>query len=340
MIAQKLNFTQALFESVSGWTTTGLSVVDVTQCSRLILLWRSIMQLAGGAGLAIIMLAAIVGPVGPALSIAEGRTDQLVPHVRKSAKMVLLIYAGYAAVGILAYHLAGLPLFDSINHSFAAISTGGFSTQPESIGHWDSVLVEAVTLPLMIKTRKFVVMSYISLGLDAEAQEVIEKLIQDFKDHPDLSLALWQASEAYYNEAFRYENEGLVERAEEYFNNVIRMSREFIEESPHSAYAAEAHYILAICYKRLEEYTNAIEYYQKVMDNWPDYKYAWLAQLRVAKIYKGFIKDGVMSESEAESAIKAAYERLLEAFPDCPAADSARTWLNYYLDKSNEGEQK
>jgi len=67
------------------------------------------------------------------------------------------------------------------------------------------------------------------------------------------------------------------------------MSTEFIEKSPHSAYAAEAHYILAICYKRLEEYTKAIECYQKVVDDWPDYKYAWLAQLRVAKIYDGLL---------------------------------------------------
>ncbi len=144
-----LNFTQAVFESVSGWTTTGLSVVDVTQAGAVILLWRSIMQLAGGAGLAIIMLSAITGPTGPALSVAEGR-EQLVPHVRQSAKLVVMIYSGYAVVGIVALRLAGMNWFDAVNHSFAAISTGGFSTRTESIGYWDSAAVEAVTIPLMI----------------------------------------------------------------------------------------------------------------------------------------------------------------------------------------------
>ncbi|OQX08935.1 MAG: cation transporter [Desulfobacteraceae bacterium IS3] len=146
----KLNFTQAVFESVSGLTTTGLSVVDVTAAPKIILLWRSIIQLAGGAGLAIIMLAAIAGPSGTGISSAEGRSDQLVPHVRKSAKLVLLIYTGYAVTGTIAYVLVGMNLFDAINHAFAAISTGGFSTRVENIGYWDSPAIEAVSICLMI----------------------------------------------------------------------------------------------------------------------------------------------------------------------------------------------
>jgi len=149
MTVQKLTFTQGLFESVSGWTTTGLSVVDVTAADHVILLWRSIMQLAGGAGLAIIMLAAIMGPIGPAISIAEGRSEQLVPHVRGSAKLVLLLYGGYAILGVAAYVLAGMDWFDAVNHAFAAISTGGFSTRSASIGYWDSAVVEAVSIVLM-----------------------------------------------------------------------------------------------------------------------------------------------------------------------------------------------
>jgi trk system potassium uptake protein TrkH len=149
MAVQKLNFTQAVFESVSGWTTTGLSVVDVTAASHAVLLWRSTMQVAGGAGLAIIMLSALIGSVGPAVSAAEGR-EQLVPHVRESARLVVLIYSGYTVAGILGLRLVGMSWFDAVNHSFAAVSTGGFSTRVENIGYWDSPAVEAVTIPLMI----------------------------------------------------------------------------------------------------------------------------------------------------------------------------------------------
>lgn len=149
MVVQKLNFTQAVFESVSGWTTTGLTVVDEAQTNPLILFWRSTMQLAGGAGLAIIMLAAITGPVGTGLHMPE-RGEPLVPHVRQSAKLVMSIYTGYVFVGILAFWLAGMSLFDSVNHIFTTVSTGGFSTKPESIGHWNSVAIETVTIPFMM----------------------------------------------------------------------------------------------------------------------------------------------------------------------------------------------
>ena len=150
MLIQELNFTQAMFESTSGWTTTGLSVVDVTQASRLILLYRSNIELAGGGGFAIIALSAISGLSGAGLTSAEGRTEQLAPNVRRSAKLVLSIYSGYAVVGILALVLAGMGWFDAVNHSFAALSTGGFSTRTDSIGYWDSPPIEAVTIVLMI----------------------------------------------------------------------------------------------------------------------------------------------------------------------------------------------
>ena len=150
VLIQGLNFTQAAFESTSGWTTTGLSVVDVTQASRLILLYRSNIELAGGGGFAIVALSAISGLSGAGLTSAEGRSEQLAPNVRRSAKLVLSIYSGYAVVGILALWLAGMGWFDAVNHSFAALSTGGFSTRTNSIGYWDSPAVEIVTIVLMI----------------------------------------------------------------------------------------------------------------------------------------------------------------------------------------------
>ena len=95
-----MDFSDAVFESVSGWTTTGLSVVDVTKASHMTLFWRSLMQLAGGAGLAIIMMSAIMGRTGVGIPSAEGRSDQLVPHVRESARLVLIIYTGYTVAGV------------------------------------------------------------------------------------------------------------------------------------------------------------------------------------------------------------------------------------------------
>jgi trk system potassium uptake protein TrkH len=150
LVVSRLGFTQAFFESTSGWTTAGLSVLDVSQASPLILLYRSVIQLAGGAGLAIIMLSALAGPVGPGLTMAEGRTEQLLPHVRRSARLVFTMYTGYVVAGIIALRIAGMNWFDAINHAFAAVSTGGFSTKAESIAYWNSPAIEAVIVILML----------------------------------------------------------------------------------------------------------------------------------------------------------------------------------------------
>lgn len=96
------------------------------------------------------MLSALAGPAGTGLSTAEGRGEQLVPHVGRSTRLVLALYTSYAALGVLGLRLAGMGWFDAVNHSLAAVSTGGFSTRPESIGYWDSPGVEAVTILLMI----------------------------------------------------------------------------------------------------------------------------------------------------------------------------------------------
>ncbi len=150
LINSGLDFSQALFESTSGWTGTGLTVVDVANASHLMLFYRSFMQLAGGTGFAIIAVSAIAGMPGAGLSAAEGRTDQLAPHVRQSASIVMRIYAGYIVFGILALWAAGMDLFDAVNHAFTALSTAGFSTRVESIGYWDNPVIEGIIVVLML----------------------------------------------------------------------------------------------------------------------------------------------------------------------------------------------
>ncbi len=150
LLLTELTPLQALFEATSALTTTGLSVVDVTKASATVLFLRSVLELAGGAGLAILMISLTGGPLGAGLSSAEGRSEQLVPNVVNSATIIVRMYAVYALVGTLGLWAAGMSGFDAVNHAFAAVSTGGFSTRPESIGYWDSAAVEAVTLVLMI----------------------------------------------------------------------------------------------------------------------------------------------------------------------------------------------
>ncbi len=142
--------TQALFESTSGWTTTGLTVVDVSTAPRLFLLHRSSTHFFGGIGLVLVMVSILSDRRGMRLYTAEGHADRLLPNLLHSSRLILTIYAGIILVGFLLYILFGMPWFDALNHSIAAVATGGFSTQPDSIGHYHSFAIELITILLMV----------------------------------------------------------------------------------------------------------------------------------------------------------------------------------------------
>ena len=144
------NFTQAVFECTSGWSTTGLSVVDVANCPKLFLMFRSIMLFFGGVGLVLVMLSVLSDSFGMRLYNAEGHSDQLLPNLLRSSRTIIAIYAGYILAGTLAYMCFGMNWFEALNHSIAALSTGGFSTEPASIGAYNSLPIELITVVLML----------------------------------------------------------------------------------------------------------------------------------------------------------------------------------------------
>jgi len=176
LISGQLNYTQAIFEATSGWTTTGLSVVDVTTTPRSFLFWRSIMQFIGGAGFTVMMLSAIIGPLGLGLFNAEGRSDKLLPNVAQSAKMIMTILLSYTAAGVILYMLAGMPWFDALNHAMCALSTGGFSTVYNSIGEYNRFSIELVTIILMILGATSFAAHYLLISRDVKGYLKIGEL--------------------------------------------------------------------------------------------------------------------------------------------------------------------
>ena len=124
LLAGRLGVVQALFEAVSGWTTTGLSVVDVREAGRLFLFHRSFMQFCGGLGFVMMMIIFVQERESVNLYNAEGHPDRLMPNLGKTARAISLMYCGFLAVGTLAYVVAGMSVFDSINHAMCALSTG------------------------------------------------------------------------------------------------------------------------------------------------------------------------------------------------------------------------
>lgn len=155
----QLSVVQALFESVSGWTTTGLSVMDVTITPNIFLFHRGFMQFSGGLGFVMVMVMFIQGKQVMSLYNAEGHPDKLMPNLGKTARTIFLMYITFLGVGTILYMIFGMNLFDGLLHSMCALSTGGFSTKVDSIGAYNSLPIEAVTIILMlIGTTNFAVL--------------------------------------------------------------------------------------------------------------------------------------------------------------------------------------
>jgi trk system potassium uptake protein TrkH len=164
-----------LFEAVSGWTTTGLSVLDVSATSNIMLFYRSFMQFCGGLGFVMMMVMLIQDKQSMNLYNAEGHPDKLMPNLKKTAQAICLIYVGFLIIGTVAYVIAGMSWFDAINHTMCALSTGGFSTKLNSIGEYNSFSIEIITVILMlIGTTNFAVLLLLAKGKLRQAMKVSE----------------------------------------------------------------------------------------------------------------------------------------------------------------------
>lgn len=150
VISRQLSFVQALFEAVSGWTTTGLSVVDVTKVNHLFQFHRCFMQFCGGLGFIMMILFFVQENQAANLYDAEGHPDRLEPRLINTVRMIFGIYSVSLIIGSFLYYIFGMNWFDSIFHAMCSLSTGGFSTQVESIGAYKSIAIEWVTILLMI----------------------------------------------------------------------------------------------------------------------------------------------------------------------------------------------
>lgn len=138
------------FETVSGFTTTGATIIrDVEALPKGLLFWRSFTHWAGGMGVLVLSLALIpkMGARSIHLMRAESpgpSTDKLVPRVANNAKILYAIYGGLSVVMVIALLLCGLNLYDALVHMFGAAGTGGFGTYGNSIAHFNSAAVDIV----------------------------------------------------------------------------------------------------------------------------------------------------------------------------------------------------
>ncbi len=151
-----IGYVDAMFESMSGLTTTGATIMtEIDSLPRAVLYYRQQLQWLGGMG--IIVLAIAILPMlrvgGMQLFRAETpgpmKDAKLTPRITETAKALWLIYVGITATCAFAYWLGGMELFDAVGHAFSTVAIGGFSTHSDSMGYWNSAELEIIAMTFM-----------------------------------------------------------------------------------------------------------------------------------------------------------------------------------------------
>lgn len=149
-------FVDAFFESVSGFTTTGSSILtNIEAVSKGLLFWRSFIQWLGGMGIIVLSVAILpfLGVGGMQLYKAEVPSpvpDKLKPRIRDTATVLWKVYALISLAQVLLLMIGGMNLYDALCHAFTTMPTGGFSTKSASIAHFDSVYFDTVIIIFML----------------------------------------------------------------------------------------------------------------------------------------------------------------------------------------------
>ncbi len=174
------DITNAFFETISGYTTTGASILDdIESLPKGILFWRSLTHWIGGMGIIVLAIAILplLGIGGMQLFAAEApgpSADKLHPRITDTAKRLWLIYVGYTVAETFLLQLAGMSFFDAINHSLATLSTGGFSTKNVSMAYWNNQpLIQYIVILFMFLAGSNFVLSYFAF------KGKIQKIIKD-----------------------------------------------------------------------------------------------------------------------------------------------------------------
>jgi len=150
------DFTNAYFESISGFTTTGASILsDVAALPEGILFWRSLTQWLGGMGIIVLSIAILpyLGIGGMQLYKAEVPSpvvDKLKPRISETAKTLWKVYLSFTLIEVILLFAGGMPVFDAICNAFCTMPTGGFSTKNMSIAHYNSVYFDFVIIVFML----------------------------------------------------------------------------------------------------------------------------------------------------------------------------------------------
>ena len=165
-----MSMIDSFFESMSGITTTGASVIsNIDVLPESLLFYRQLLQWMGGMGLIVLAIA-----VMPLLGIGGGQIykteipgamgeQKLTPRIKETAQALWSIYLGLTVICALLYYISGMSVFDAISHSMSTVAIGGFSTHNESIGFFNSFSIELICMVFMLLSAFSFTLHYFAL---------------------------------------------------------------------------------------------------------------------------------------------------------------------------------
>ena len=213
IFAEHASITDAYFESMSGITATGATIfTGLDSMSPGTLIWRSLLHWLGGIGFIAMAVAILpmlrIGGMRLFQTESSDRSDKVMPRSHMVAKYMVVAYVGLSGLAVLGFWLAGMGLFDAVNHAMSAIATGGFSTSDASLGKWQQPAIHWVAVVVMILgSLPFVLYvatlrgNYRALLRDEQVRGFIKVLLISW-----LALASWYTltTELHWLEALRH----------------------------------------------------------------------------------------------------------------------------------------
>lgn len=185
------------------------------------------------------------------------------------------------------------------------------------------------SLQAQLDIAKLDILSFVDSEQYGEAQKVLDQLIYDFNDYPGLSMTVFRLGKGYLRKASRCQDQGLRAEAETNYAEAIGVWDRVIDELPHSQATVLAYHLAADSYCWFGQLETALEYYQEIISYWPAYEYKWHAMYMVGHAYEQLRDLRAVPKLAANAQTKAAYEQLVKLYPNCPAAQAARNWLDY-----------
>lgn len=174
------------------------------------------------------------------------------------------------------------------------------------------------------------IFALIESGLQQQAQDAINLLMANpaEDENDDISLyTVFLCGDRYYAKGLQKREQGLKDEAVANFAKALDIWKQIIHQSPACDTKSHAYYRSANCFADMGQYGRAVEMYTELLENYPDYYLAWDAQFKIGRYYQKLKDSKTVDSLSADNNTKAAYEAVLEKYPDCPAAKATENWV-------------